>query len=116
MARVIAIHEITLKPGVSAEEVEQLAREVAALDLPGMKTHLAKGTRGARKGQYATVIEIDSVERRNQLFPSEGTPSEEVQQHLASAAAQELSERWNRLASGVGDPTVIYTDYEVLGG
>jgi hypothetical protein len=115
MAKVFSIHELALKPGVTAEEFEQFANEVGNFGLPGWKCYFVKGSRGARAGQYDVIMEFASVERRDQLYPTEGTMNEEVQQYMASAAGQDLLQRWGRLASGPGDRADIYTDYEVLG-
>lgn len=116
MARVIGIHEIALKPGVSAEEFEAFAREVGSWGPPGTKSYFVKGTRGARQGQYAVVMELESAERRDQLFPAEAALSEEARQYLESAIWRQLSQPWERLASSPGDPGVVYTDYEGPGG
>ena len=46
MAKVISIHEMALKPGVTAEEFEQFAREVGNFGLSGWKCYFVKGSRG----------------------------------------------------------------------
>lgn len=116
MAKVISIHELTLKPGVAAAELEQFAREVGIWELrPGWKCYVVKGSRGARAGQYAGIVEFASVERRDQLFPAPGTMNEEAGEFLASAAWQDPLRRLRSLAFGLGEPEEIYTDYEILG-
>jgi hypothetical protein len=40
--------------------------------------------------------------------------NEEVRQYMASAAGQDLLQRWGRVASGPGELEGVYTDYEVL--
>ena len=60
------------------------------------------------------IEEFASGERRDQLYPAAETSSEEVRQYMASAAGQDLLQRWGHVASGPGEPEGIYTDYEVL--
>ena len=116
MAKVISIHDIALKPGVAAAEFEQFAHEVGTWEgLPGWKCYFIKGSRGARAGHYAAIIEFASVERRDQLFPAEETMSEEAREFLESAAWRDLFRQFESLASGPGEPEEIYTDYDVLG-
>src|SRR2546423_12376036 len=116
MARVHGIHEIVLKPGVSGEEFERFfTKEVLpAFHLPGLRFHLWKGDRGERSGQYAVVIEIESVETRDRLFPAQDTMSKEAQQF--ADAQQGALERWASLASVPDDGTTVYTDYVTVGG
>jgi hypothetical protein len=114
MARMIAIHEIELKPGVQAEELERFFRdEVAHVPLyPGWKTTLLKGDRGSRAGKYAVLFEIDSLEARNRYVPTEGADSEEAKQwqrnHPEFGA---LVAKWGSVATMVGEAPDAYTDY-----
>ncbi len=59
MGRIISIHEYDLKPGISAEQFEQVFREAEArglLQLPGLVAHhFVKGAKGVRCGAYAAV-------------------------------------------------------------
>jgi hypothetical protein len=111
MAKVYGIHPIELKPGVSAAEFEQFIRgEGAALfQTPnGAKSSVLKADRGARAGRYAVLLEFDSVEARNQMFPvADQTPAPPDPQAA-------LYEKLFTLVSGIGDPAT-YTDYVVVG-
>jgi hypothetical protein len=112
MAKVFGIHEIELRPGVTAEQFDQFMRdEVASAPTQQVWTiHVLKGDRGMRDGKFAVVIEIESVETRDRLFPDPGgEPSPEAQQHLASVSA--LMEKWASLATGPGEPGTVWTDY-----
>lgn len=107
MAKVYAIHEIALKPGVNEQDFEQfVTRALGSAPVPGVTTHLLKGDRGKRKGQYALLTEFDSVDVRNQYYPTEG--SEPVGME---APSQDVIEKWSSLSPTVlGDPD-LYTDY-----
>ena len=110
MAKVYGIHLIELKPGVSVAEFEQFIQgEGAALfQMPnGAKSSVLKGDRGARAGRYAVLLEFDSVEARNQTFPT----ADETAAGPDPQAA--LYEKLFTLVSGVGDPAT-YTDYVVV--
>jgi hypothetical protein len=115
MAKVHGIHDIVLNPGVSGEEFEQFfTREMmAAPELSGVRLHLWKGDSGERAGQYAAVLEIDSVATRDRHFPTEDAVGEEAQQVFQ--AQQGLWERWGHLASVPDGERTIYTDYVAIG-
>src|SRR4051794_16213157 len=55
--RMIGIHQLELKPGITAEQFEQfLAREFQHQRTPsGWKTSILKGDRGERTGRYAVM-------------------------------------------------------------
>ena len=74
MAKVFGIHELELRPGVTPEQFEQFVRaEVAqAPAQPVWTIHMLKGDRGTRDGKFAVLIEIESVETRDRLFPVSG--------------------------------------------
>jgi hypothetical protein len=113
MAKVFGIHEIELRPGVTAEEFERFITEAIAPLSPfqGWNFHLAKGDRGARTGKYALIFEIESVEARDRYAPKSGA-SEEAQRELARYA-REL-EQWGKLSTVPGSDT-RFTDYVVVG-
>lgn len=73
------------------------------------KTYLLKGDRGDREGKYLWMIEFESVEARDRLFPSPGEQSKEVQQFLEAQAA--VFEKWATFATPVD---IISTDYVVV--
>jgi hypothetical protein len=118
MAKIYSLHEIELRPGVTPEEFERfLTQEYIAGELPpppGWKVSYLKANRGGRDGKYAVLIEVDSVEERDRLFPKPGEMSPEAQQHMAkiSDAQRALDERYAALATSTGES---YTDYAVLG-
>jgi hypothetical protein len=98
---------------VEPEEYERFfAEEIAPSPmLPGWKTHLLKGDRGARAGKYLVLLEIESLESRDRCFPRPGEGSEEFtrffEQHPEAAAALEKWREWGPF----GSETDISTDY-----
>jgi hypothetical protein len=62
IAKVFALHEMELQPGVEPEEYERFfAEEIAPVpELPGWKTRLLKGERGAHTGQYLVLRDRES--------------------------------------------------------
>jgi hypothetical protein len=84
MAKVVAIHEIELHPGVKEEDYERFFTEEFApaySAVPGWKITLLKGDRGARAGKYVVTVEIESVETRDRHYPAPDQPSEELQRY-----------------------------------
>ena len=114
MPTVIGVHELELKPGVSAEEFEQFAREFvpAYSELPGTTVTFYSGERGARAGRYLLVFTFESAAARDRMFPTSGQPSEEMQHWSTKYAA--MSQRWEELVTGLGGPT--FTDYAEVAG
>ena len=115
MAKVFGIHELELRPGVTPEQFDQFVRdEVArAPTQPVWTIHVLKGDRGARDGKFAVLMEIESVETRDRLFPDPGgDPSPEAQQYLAPLTT--LMEKWTSLATAPGDAGTVWTDYAVI--
>lgn len=112
MAKVFGMHMIALLPGVKAEDFEKfVAEEVYPIpSFEGVEFYLLKGDRGDRDGKYLWVMEIESVERRDQLFPSPGEMSPEVQQFFAQYGA--MLEKWATFATPMD---TITTDYVVVG-
>jgi hypothetical protein len=112
MSKVFGMHMIALKPGVEAEDFERFVTEEVypAPEPEGVKSYLLKGDRGDREGKYLWVMEIESVEARDRLFPSPGESSEEARQLFESYAA--VLEKWETFATPMD---VIYTDYVVVG-
>jgi hypothetical protein len=112
MPKVFGLHEIELRPGVKPEEFERIFAEKIAPspEFPGWKTHVLRGDRGARTGKYLVLFEIESLKARNQYFPRQDEPSEEVdqffEQHKKAEAAMKELERYSTF--GEND---ITTDY-----
>jgi len=116
MTKVLALHEVELRPGVSAEAFETFfATEIGSGPIyPGWWAQLLKADRGARAGKYLVLFEIESLEVRDRYFPTAGERSEEAwqftQQHPELAA---MFEKWSTLASPPGE---VYSDFTVVGG
>ena len=101
MPKVFALHEIELQPGLEPEEYERFFTEEIApmLKLPGWKTRLLKGDRGARTGKYLVLFEIESLEARDRYFPKPGEPSEEFTQFFEQRPeAAAALEKWENMA------------------
>jgi hypothetical protein len=117
MPKVFAVHEMELEPGVEPEEYERFfAEEIAPMaELPGWKTRLLKGDRGARTGKYLVLFEIESLEARDRYFPRPREASEEFRRFFEERPeAAAAMEKWEKYApfDSEGD---ITTDYVVVG-
>ena len=113
MAKVLGVHEVELSDQDPAE-FERLASAVVAGTWPGGITfRLFKADRGTRDGTYLLLIEIDSVEVRDRIFPIGGEDPPEVVAFLEEHP--EASQTWDRLERCV--PSInVGTDYvEVTG-
>ena len=112
MSKVFGMHMIALHPGVKAEDFEKyVMEEVYPVPTPeGSKYYLLKGDRGDREGKYLWMMELESVEARDRLFPSPGEMSKEAQQFFEAQAV--VAEKWATFATPMD---VIYTDYVVVG-
>lgn len=112
MAKVFGMHLITLHPGVKAEDFEKFVMEevYSVASFEGFNYYLLKGDRGDREGKYLWMIEVESVEVRNRIFPSPGGMSKEAQQFFETHAA--VFEKWANFATPMDD---ISTDYVVVG-
>lgn len=113
MAKVISIHEVNLKPGVSPEEFERYLAGMPDIEIPGMKAYFARGDRGERAGKYAFVIEVDSVERRDELFPVQDDALAGEAAKQAIQAYMDFFERGSALQMSGDD---VYTDYAAVTG
>jgi len=82
--KVFGMHEIELQPGVEPEDYERFFAEELAptLKLPGWKTHLLRGDRGARGGKYLVLHEIESLDAHDRYFPGPGEQWEEFTRFL----------------------------------
>ncbi len=108
--KVISVHQINLKQGVSSEEFERfIMKELMPLynKVEGQNFRLAKGDRGLRDGKYAILLIFDSVKDRDRIYPPEGGISEDFEKILEGK-----DELWDKLGSFVeGDPFGNHTDY-----
>lgn len=116
MAKVLGLHAVELKPGVSEQEFEEfIQRDVLPVyrKVPGQNVHLLKGDRGERTGKYLVLIELESVERRDHIYPPVGADSgvaEDVQQLLGN-----VDHIWEKLATFVeGFPDPAFSDYVMV--
>ncbi len=118
MAKVLGLHAIELKPGVDESEFESfMTREFAPVYArkPGQVAYLMKGDRGEQKGKYLFVIEIESPERRDEIWPREGetwTVSEEFRRVIEGAGA--IGDRLDTFVTQF--PGQRFTDYVVVTG
>ena len=118
MARLFGIHELELRPGVTAEAFERFVRdELRHLrHREGQVTYVLKGERGTRAGKYAFVFEYDSVASRDRDSPGPNQDSEELvlwlQNHYAEVGA--LFERLSAFVEPDWDIGHHYTDYVVV--
>lgn len=111
MAKVYGIHEIELHPGADPAAFEQLCAEGSRMGgFAGWKSILLKGERGARKGKYTVLIEIDSLAARDRYAPDSG-PTAEAQ--AVAAQAGDFWERWQQFTAILGEGD-IFTDYVVV--
>ncbi len=113
MAKVFGLHTLELKTGVDEKEFEAfITQEVTPLyqRVPGQIAYLMKGDRGERSGKYLIVIELESPQTRDQIYPSKGDSwglSEEAEHVLA-----DTEPIWEKLSTFVVDfPDAHFTDY-----
>ena len=115
MAKVLGIHDVELPDGADPAEFERRAVAMLAETSPaGLNFRLFKADRGPRDGQYLIIIEIDSVEDRDKIFPIEGgEDSPEIVAFLEQHPT--AGETWDRVESYV--PTInVGTDYVEIAG
>lgn len=113
MSRVLGMHALELKPGVDEHVFEDfICGEILPVyaRVPGQAVHLLKGDRGERAGKYLMVIEIASVERRDQIYPTEGQFAVDVEELIGNVDA--LWEKFYGFVEEPPDPA--YTDYVVM--
>lgn len=113
MAKVLGMHTLELKPGCDPKEFEEFMRSEALpvyRKVPGQTGHLLKGDRGERAGKYLLLVELESPERRDQIYPTEGGVADDVQQLMGDT--QPLLDRLYVFVENFPDPK--YTDYEMV--
>src|SRR5262245_9239290 len=113
MAKVYGIHALELKPGVDGQAFERyFTRELSPIlqQIAGQDMRLLKGDRGSRTGRYLLLIAIDSVARRDQLFPTPGGESGEMDRLFAAHSA--VTSRLDDFVVAI--PAPDYTDYIVV--
>src|SRR5262245_26803452 len=110
MAKVVGIHEVELRPGAEAADLERFITEefiAGAQVVRIMQVSLLKADRGERAGKYVMLMEIESVETRDRYFPSSGEPSEAFQRAMPTGDA--LMEQFGAFGSST------FTDYVIVG-
>lgn len=113
MAKVLEIHTFDLKPGTDEKTFEEFVmQDIFPIyrKVPGQTVHLLKGDRGERAGKYLMLVEVESVERRDQIYPPEGRDgyAEEIQ-----ALVGDVDATWDRFFNFV-EPDTAYTSYVML--
>jgi hypothetical protein len=110
---VFSMREFKLKPGVKVEEFDAFVRKemtgATTKDATGLKLHILRGDRGARKGAYMMIWEFDSVATRDHYFPREGGWSSQAFQQASKAMTTVMG----KLSSYIREPAV-YTDYVMV--
>lgn len=116
MSKVLGMHTLKLKPGHSEKEFEEFViRDVlpAYRKVPGQTVHLLKGDRGERAGKYLVIIEIESPERRDHIYPPVGADwgiAEDVQQLVGN-----VDPMWEKFYTFVEQfPDDSFTDYVMV--
>ena len=117
MAKVLGMHTLELKPGCDASEFEQFViADVFPIyrKVPGQTLHLLKGDRGERAGKYLLIVELESAERRDHIYPPAGDGwgvAEEVQQLVGNKDPM-----WEKFYTYVERfPDDRFTDYVMVG-
>ena len=116
MSKVLGMHAVELKPGVDEREFEDfICNQVIPIyhKVPGQIVHLLKGDRGDRAGKYLVLIELESVERRDHIYPpaDEGWGvAEDVQQLVGNVAP--LFEKFSTYVEKFPDDA--FTDYVMV--
>lgn len=110
MSKVLGMHQVELKPGVDEREFEDfVCNQVFPVYrmVPGQTVHLLKGDRGERAGKYMVLIELESVERRDQIYPPTGSVAKDVEQLVGNVDA--IFEKLSTFVESYPDDK--YTDY-----
>ncbi|NVN06737.1 hypothetical protein HW509_14215 [Asaia spathodeae] len=113
IARVIGIHNLALRPNVSAEQFESFVEDnhQRIVDYPNWKFRLLKGERGNRLDQFVVLMEIASLEALNVFYPDPDIATNEAAQFAKlHYDTKKMYEEWKKFASFSGSPQ-IYTDY-----
>ncbi len=114
MGQVLALSNFSLKKDVDRAAFEQFVREEfnPAWDrhVPGASYLVWKGDRGVRVGEYLSIYNFDTLERRNFYFPQEDAgPYPE-----ADKATEPILPLINQYQDQLGEQRV-YTDYVLVG-
>lgn len=116
--RIIAIRKMKLKPGVTAEQFEAFAKQVAEGDhgaLPGIRLYFGKADRGQEIGTYVGFTEFDSKATRSFYAPT----ADNADKDATEAAKKMLEPYFSQYLPTLGKLCEIpfpdvYTDYLIL--
>ncbi len=111
MGEIIGIHYLNVKQRKSDDLEKFVTSEFNSAvynKIPGLNLYIMKGDRGEMKDHFILIYVFDTVERRNNYIPTEGTPSEEFTKEF-----QPLSQYFDKLQSFLNEE-VSYTDYIVV--
>ena len=73
--QIIGIHSIELRDNIDTKEFEKFVlTKFAPLynEIEGQQFTLVKGDRGNRKNKYAVILQFDSIEDRDRIYPEKG--------------------------------------------
>ena len=114
MARIVSIHQVELKPGVTEAEFTEAVRAMSDADQlegpNGWVISAAKSDRGTQVGSYAILFEVESVETRNRWVADDG-PTELFNQYVERHP--EASSAWDHMMSLVVE-SYPWNDYVIL--
>lgn len=115
MSRVLGLHVVELRPGVTPEQFEHFVIDeyLPALagplsQLSGIEVHLLRCDRGEQEGQYIFMFEFESVEARDRYFPTPGVPGKALLPFIESL--QPVTTKWEALSKRTKN------DYVMLDG
>ena len=113
--RLLGIHHLSLKDGVSPEDFERFIVEeynpVLSGVFPGVNMMVMKGERGAEEGEFLLVYDAQSLYVRDWYWPTAGESSEASTAVMDACgdACSAVRDRYQSMAE-----TTNYTDYVQL--
>lgn len=119
MPRVYGMHSFMLRPEIAKEDFEKFAiEELYQLPTPqGWTMRLLKGEKGDRVGNYLLMIEIESLEARDQFTSGATHDWEGEAQHLTEAEAavwDKVMDKWRQFSFQDLRANTIFTDYVMV--
>jgi hypothetical protein len=106
MAKIVSIHMLAPRKGVTDDDFEQFVKEEWYPNFvppKGAVGYLLKGMKGDRQGRYAWIWEFESIELAERI------ESEDLWRRPAGNEA--VMAKWGAVEKGFG---VIFTDYVVI--
>ena len=117
MGKVYGLHTLQLQPGVAGGDFERfVASNIEQWPpLPGWRIALLKGDRGDQVGQYVALVEVESIEARDQVSPTGGFEDTAEGRQWAAEVGPFL-EQWRQYVDKIPGLDAPYTDYhEIIG-